>query len=233
MKRILLLVACFLCLSIITKTSAQVTNINNMTETEGSMSNTKSGSQLDNEYTRNLRLQEMKKTTMNYFLNDKWQGGVVYLNNDNVLKGSLFRYNIYTDQIELRSFLNPEDVDVVSIGSQKFIYSRFIDEEGRRDAGYFELLEDGETKLLLRRYIKFEVGMNDIKAYGASSSTGISENYYIKKEGEPAQLVEKDKESLIKVLSDKAGMEDFINKSFVIFVTEKKLRKFINHYNTL
>lgn len=43
---------------------------------------------------------------------------------DSVMQNNyLYRYNIYTDQIELRSIVDPNSISVISIGSNKFIYS--------------------------------------------------------------------------------------------------------------
>ena len=110
---------------------------------------------------------------MNFFLNEDWKAGVMFSKDSSVINNHLYRYNIYTDQIELRSVVNPKTIDIISIGSQKFIYSEFYLEDSMRNEGYFELLANGECKLLLRRNIKFTEGRDDIEAYG-----GQYRNFY-------------------------------------------------------
>ncbi|HAF28538.1 MAG TPA: hypothetical protein DCG75_05775 [Bacteroidales bacterium] len=175
----------------------------------------------------------MKKSKLNFFLDTEWKGGVMFQKDSVVLNNYLYRYNIYTDQIELRSVVNPNKIDIVSIGSHKFIFIEFFSEDSILNQGYFELLINGECKLLLRRKIKFIEGRDDIDAYGASSSTSIGESLFVKKGDEPAVLIEKSKEDLKEILSDKKGVVDYIDKQLIIFLTEKKIKEIVEYYNEI
>ena len=43
------------------------------------------------------------KSKLNYFLDDNWQGGVMFTEDSSSVNGYTYRYNIYTDQMELMS----------------------------------------------------------------------------------------------------------------------------------
>lgn len=176
---------------------------------------------------------QMKKSKLNFFLDREWKGGVIFSKDSSSINNYLFRYNIYTDQIEYRSIINPSDIDVISIGSQKFIFSDFFDEENASKRGYFELLENGNCKLLLRRNIKYSEGRDDVEAYGSSSGTSIRESLYIKKGNNPAVLIDRTKESLKELLSDKEEAVEYIDGKLVIFVTKKTIKDVVSYYNTL
>lgn len=175
----------------------------------------------------------MRNSKLNFFLNEDWKAGVMFSKDSSVINNHLYRYNIYTDQIELRSIVNPKTIDIISIGSQKFVYSEFYTEDSMRNEGYFELLENGECKLLLRRNIKFTEGRDDIEAYGASTGTSIKERLYIKKGGDPAVMIEKSKEALKEMLFDKEQAIKYIDGQLILFMTEKRIKDIVNYYNNI
>jgi len=186
------------------------------------------------EVKRNQKTQnEMKKSKLNFFLDRDWKGGVIFSKDSSLTNNYLFRYNIYTDQIEYRSIINPSTIDVISIGSQKFVHTKFINEDSMLLSGYFELLENGNCKLLLRRNIKYSEGRDDIDAYGASSSTNIKESFYIKKGNEPAVLIDRSKEALREVLSDKEEVVNYIDKKLILYLTKKTAKDVVSYYNNV
>lgn len=107
-------------------------------------------------------LKDMKNSKLNYFLDKNWKAGVMFTNDGSSISGLLYRYNVYTDQIEFRSFVDPKSIDILSIGSKKFIYTDYeTDIEDYVESGYFELIAKGECKLLIRRQMHFKEGTND------------------------------------------------------------------------
>ena len=176
---------------------------------------------------------QMKKSKMNYFLDQEWKGGVIFTKDSLTINNYLFRYNIYTDQIEYRTVVNPNDVKVISIGTNKFIFTEYFDEDSIKNKGYFELIENGECKLLLRRNIKYSEGRDDIDAYGSSSTTNVKESLYIKKGNAPAIFIDKTKESIKNIFSDKPEMDKYIDKKFILFLSKKALQDIVNYYNKI
>ena len=181
---------------------------------------------------------QFKVSKVNHFLSEDWQGGLIQLKDDTRVNGYyLYRYNIYTDQIELKSILDPSPVDIISIGTQKFIYSNFIENENSVSSGYFELIVNGDCKLLLRRYISMSGEDNSAaKILGKSStnkSSAVIKEYYIKKGTDPAVIIDNTKESLLKYLSDKRDFQEYLDKKLILFLNKSKLIELINYYNKI
>ncbi|HAN20036.1 MAG: hypothetical protein A2X13_04875 [Bacteroidetes bacterium GWC2_33_15] len=179
---------------------------------------------------------QLKTSQVNVFLNEDWQGGLMMLNNNQLLTGYLYRYNIFTDQIELKSVVNPTNIEIISIGNKKFIYSDYYSTDFSLNSGYFEIIENGKCKLLLKRSIKQNEEENRASKYFGSStsaSTSVVEAYYIKKDKEPAVLIEKNKESLLRNLSDKKEFQNYLEKKMILIINENKLIELINRYNKL
>ena len=175
-------------------------------------------------------LETLKKSDADFYLSD-WQGGSIFLDNTTTLPGYMFRYNVYSDQIELRSIVNPENIEYISIGGKIFMYSTYIDKHGSTTAGYFEILVKGDCYLLLRRNLKVTQGDHDVKLYGSPSSTTVIESYYIKKNNQPAVAVDKSKSSLLDNLSDKPKFQDYLDHKILILITENKLIELVDYYN--
>ncbi len=180
---------------------------------------------------------QIKISNVNHYLNKEWQGGLIQLEDDRKVNGYLYRYNIFTDQIELKSVVDPTPVKIISIGKQRFVYSDFLIDEESISAGYFEVIVNGDCKLLKRRYIRNnDQDYRVSKILGNSSAapaTTVIKEYYIKKGAEPAILLDKTKSSILSNLSDKEAFNDYVEKKFIVIVNENRLIELINHYNTL
>ncbi|PLX22945.1 MAG: hypothetical protein C0597_01600 [Marinilabiliales bacterium] len=181
----------------------------------------------------NFSLDRMQKSKLSFFLEDEWQGGVMFASDSSTINGFSYRYNIYTDQVELRSLVDPGSIKMLTIGTKKFVYSTFLNNENIEDAGYFELISNGECKLLLRRQIEFTRASGDIEAYGANESTKIDEKLFIKKGEDVAVELVKSKEFLRDFISDKEQAVEYLDEKLVIFLTEKKIKEIIDYYNNI
>lgn len=180
---------------------------------------------------------QIKLSKVNHYLEKEWQGGLIQLEDDRKVNGYLLRYNIFTDQIELKSIIDPTPVKIIAIGKQKFVYSDFLIDEGSIGSGYFEVIVNGDCKLLKRRYIRNnDQDYRVSKILGTSSAapaTTVIKEYFIKKGVEPAVLLDKTKSSILSNLSDKEIFNDYMQKKFIVIVSESKLIEFITKYNTL
>lgn len=177
-------------------------------------------------------LESLKKSDSDFYLSD-WQGGSIFLDNNTTLPGYMFRYNVFSDQIELRSIVNPEKIEYISIGGKIFMYSAYIDKQGATTAGYFEILAKGDCYLLLKRNLRVTQGDHDVKLYGSPSSTTVIESYFIKKKDQPAIEVDKSKSSLMDHLSDKPEFHEYLDHKILLLITESKLIELVNYYNHL
>lgn len=108
------------------------------------------------------------------YLSANWEYGTVTLNNNKKFQG-LFRYNIYSQEIELlykNNFLSinaPHKIREIRIGPRKFIYALIIEKKKGYKflfTGYLEILAEGKVNLLLHRgiNIKEDTSPSDILA---------------------------------------------------------------------
>ena len=176
---------------------------------------------------------EEKRSKLNFYLNEDWMGGVIFRHDSTTINGCTFMYNIYTDQVELRTLVNPSTVEYLSIGSKKFVYTEYLDADSILFEGYFELVINGDCRLLLRREMKATQGEDDVRIYGSSSSTKISEMLYIEKKGEPAIEVVKTKSFFMELFSDKEPMRKYFKDKFSLYKSGKKIREVVEHYNNI
>lgn len=180
---------------------------------------------------------QIKLSNVNHYLDKEWQGGLIQLEDDRKVNGYLYRYNIFTDQIELKSIVDPTPVKIISIGKQRFVYSDFLIDGTSINSGYFEVIVNGDCKLLKRRYIRNnDQDYRVSKILGTSSAapaTTVIKEYYIKKGDEPAVLVDKTKSSILSSLSDKEKFNDYMEKKFLVIINENKLIELVRRYNTL
>lgn len=176
---------------------------------------------------------EEQKSKLNYYLFDDWFGGVIFTNDSSVINGCTFKYNVYTDQVEMRTLVNASTVNYLSIGSKRFVHEEYLTEDSLLFEGYFELLINGDCKLLLRREMFALQGEEDIKIYGSSGSTKISEILYIKKGNEPAVEVVRSKKFFTNYFSNHELMINYINHKFSLFKSEKSIRELVGYYNKI
>ena len=165
------------------------------------------------------------------FLNKEWSGGVLFSNDSTTVKGYTYRYNIYADQIESRSIVNPSSINLVSIGSKKFMHSEYYDEDSVLNTGYFEQVIAGECQLLLRREVDYKRGTNDIRGYGGNEGTSITEELYIKKFNSPAVKIMKSKDFFKDLMSDKVNVKTFIDKKLILFMSRNRIEEIVRYYN--
>ncbi len=190
----------------------------------------------DEEDSDNIKIQrtseQSARGSLNYYMNEKWQVGTLFTTNSTPIVGYTFRYNVYTDQIELRSVVDASTLDYVSIGTMKFIHTNFYDEDEAMFSGYFEMLINGDCKLLKRRELKYNPGSYKA-AYTTQGSTAILESLYIKVGNKPAQKIQKSREFFEKVFSENEKMLEFINKKNFLIVSDKKIKSIIEYYNDI
>jgi len=95
------------------------------------------------------------------YLSDDWIPGKIILKDQTEITGQLYRYNMYTCQMEFidgvdtAAIGNPEDVDLVLIGDRKFVYAKDTPSDTHR-TGYMEILVDGQNRLLKCRHISYQ-----------------------------------------------------------------------------
>lgn len=176
-------------------------------------------------------------TVDKHYLDPEWKEGFKLdqkMQNEGKTK-TFYRYDVLHDRIEKMTFVRPEKGKIYSFAGHFMIYSDYLNADGQKGEGYFDMLNRGNIRLLMRRKMEYKKGTQDMDAYGTAGGSDLKKKYYIKCGDEPAVQIEKDKEVILNTLPDhKEKMADFLKSHFWLGIwTEKQLRKIVNYYNTL
>jgi len=175
----------------------------------------------------------------NPFLNDEFLEGEVYTKNKEVLKG-LLRYNIYADEMEFLAkdnvywIDNQENIETIKYGDHLFIYHpKPGDKFDKGD--YFEIVEDGPTKLLLKRKV---VLMDAVpaKPYQDPKPPRFDKSrdtyYMMQFQGAPEKVTSKS--DILKFMADReTEINSFLKKNKISANNLNDLKKVVAYYNGL
>ncbi|MFP4471715.1 MAG: hypothetical protein ACLFPE_13610 [Bacteroidales bacterium] len=172
------------------------------------------------------------------YLNAQWQNGLILMKDGNAVRDHRFRYNLYTQQMEFTdgsdtlAIANQEDIDLLRIGDRVFVYTNYFC-DAKEKSGYFELLEDGNCRLLKRWTASLH------KAEGEDAGVDCREDMFCKEcncflqFGETmAKPVSLKREDFVQLFGDDAGrMNRFIRKNKLKVRDQEDLRNIIAFYN--
>lgn len=89
------------------------------------------------------------------YLDPDFTEGVIIMKDGTRIPNKPMRYNIYTQQMQFventdtLALANPDEIEYLKIADRTFVYTNYIC-KGEHKKGYFELIEDGECRLLKR-----------------------------------------------------------------------------------
>jgi len=158
----------------------------------------------------------------------------------------LFRYNLYAQEFEMVynrdtfAISAPFNVKSISISNMKFIHGLYVRRGGNRPylgSAYFQVLSEGECKLLLRHDVKIKGGGGPVTyrwAGGADAFVQYQQLYFQKEEGAEVVLLKKRKKSIRKLFADRSDeIEDFIKSEKINIKDNAGLARVFNYYNSL
>ncbi len=175
------------------------------------------------------------------YLDENFINGTIYTMQKEKYENVPMRYNIYSDDIEFKSFNGdalaiaaPETLEKVEIGNHQFYYIPYILSK-KIEHGYFERIE-GENASLFTRY---EVIFKDAEAAGAYKDASPAQfvrkmdEYFIRVGDEPAAIIT-NKKDLIDIFPDhKNEVEVFIKKHKTKTNKVDSLAELVKYYNSL
>jgi len=165
------------------------------------------------------------------YLKDEWIQGNMVVKDGGLLSNVEFKYDILNDKIEFKSVLNPQSIEIVTIGEKFFIYSEFTDGDFIR-SGYFQMLFDGKTKLLIRRTVKVMPGKKG--AYGFNPYSTVTEHHYIKIGDKPAIPFDKRKGEIVDILAiEKVAIKEYVKSNKINTRRDSELIKLLLHFDEL
>ncbi len=182
------------------------------------------------------------KVAGNPYIDKDFRKGEILFADSVVVKDIPLRLNFYTDNIEFKkndtilALANPDLIERISFGYRNFIYSSY--KEGAfTKKGYFEVLADGSTKLLLHReaLIKREqLPASNFEGGNYRDYFRNSESLYMKKGDAVAIRISHSKKSVLKALGDHtAELEAYIKKKHLKLSKTDDLIDLFFYYNTL
>jgi len=182
------------------------------------------------------------KVTGDPYVDKNFQTGTIVFNDSTVVNEIPLRLNTYTDNIEFKkndsilALANPRIIDHISFGYRNFIFSTYKEGVFTKQ-GYFEVLADGNTKLLLHResIIKREqLPASNYEGGNYRDYFRKSESYYLKKGDAIAVKISRTKKSILKALGDHtAELEKFIKENHLRLSKTDALIDLIYYYNSL
>ena len=178
----------------------------------------------------------------NPYVDEEFQEGEILFKDSSIYKGIGMRLNHNNDQIEFQqdgqilAIPNPEDLISVSFGNHRFIFEKYT--KGKKIlSSFFEVLVSGRTNLLYRResIVKREqLPPSEMSGKNYRDYFRTVEDYYIKREGEPAFIVYKTPKSILKALPDKQiELKKYIDQNELKIKKEEDLKALVEYYNSL
>jgi len=171
------------------------------------------------------------------YLNPSFVESVIVLKDGTRIEGTPMRFNLYTQQMQFLeegdtlALGSPEDIDLIRIADKVFVYTKFI-QNGEHKAGYFELLEDGECRLLKRWTALY----HEVDAEGNSGSEGFYRqcNCYLQFFMNPATSVQKKRKDLAMSFANNGDeVLAFMKGEKLKPKNDADLAKVVEYYNSL
>lgn len=165
--------------------------------------------------------------------------------NDFFKINGLFRYNLYAQEFEMVhnrdtfAITAPFNVKNVTISNMKFIHGLYVRRGSRTYLGsaYFQVLSEGECKLLLRHDVKIKGGSGPVThnwAGGADAFVQYQQLYYQEGEGTEVIPLKKRKKSIRKLFAGHMDVvEDFIRREGLNINDDADLARVFTYYNSL
>lgn len=171
------------------------------------------------------------------YLDKEWQTGYAELV-DGDLMGGDFRYNICVQKMEAVvdgdtfAFAKSEELYAVVIGETKFIYRPYVRGDGEHAYTWFEVLNEGNCKLVLRRFIKYRKTYDDNDP--SNDQLYRLQEYYCKCANEPYERVHLSRQSVNDVLPrHEAELNKFMKTNKIRLKSGDDLIRVFVYYNGL
>jgi hypothetical protein len=172
------------------------------------------------------------------YLEDGWLQGYALLTNGSRMDHLMLRYDIYNQQMQFiieedtLAFSDPDELDHLLLEGRRFVYEEF-ENKNVLEKGYFEVLKDGDCKLLKRRTITHHIQRDGI-ANDEEENYLRDVTYFIKKEGKVAREVRTCKKSVLCAFEDEeVKVKQFIKTNKLKMKSCEDLMQVVAFYNSL
>jgi len=186
------------------------------------------------------RLQGFSK----YYWEDSWLVGNIYLHNDESLKGYYLRYDVLKNQLEIiiedqYRYITHNQIEYFewyNVSRLKTAYfvnaSKYETDEDI--TGFFEVLVDGEIKLLKRKFVyALRESASPTLVNDTDNEIRFFETYYIA-QGKEIDELKGSRRKNIKLLNNYTSkIKEFVKEKKLHFNNENDLINIVNYYNFL
>lgn len=184
---------------------------------------------------------QLKGTSGSPYLFDVWNQGVITMKDKNVILGKMFRYNLYTQQMQFitgddtLAIANPEEIENIEFGGKTFIFTSYK-AQGKDGKGYFELISDGRCRILKRWVVLYHVVDDEIAnkntASGEESSFLRDCNCFLQFGDAPAVQASHNKKEFLSCFNeDKDRVSKFMKQNNIKMKSENDLKAVVDFYN--
>jgi hypothetical protein len=166
------------------------------------------------------------------------EGSLIFANGDRLDKQPL-RYNLYTQQFQIiqnddtLAIANADEIEYLLMADKVFVYTNYLC-QGKHKSGYFELLENGECRLLKRWVATY----HEVDPSG--SSTIADDCFYrdcqcfIQFFKNPAAPVSSSKKDFIRSFANNGEeVKAYMKQEKLKAKHETDLIKIVDYYNTI
>ena len=180
------------------------------------------------------------------YLSDNYFCGKIVMKDGMTYENIPLRFNIYTNNFEFKisgheayEIGNLNKISEVQMNDGKFVRLPYIDDDNQQKTGFFKLLKDGSSKLLLKycvQYIppkKTKTYLDTFQVAEPAQFVHCQLFYFVQSDGEPAIRIQQ-KSDLLQALSDRREeIKGYIRRMNINVHMEADLRKVISYYNAL
>ncbi|SNR28971.1 hypothetical protein SAMN04488009_0866 [Maribacter sedimenticola] len=174
------------------------------------------------------------------YVNELFKKGTTIING-NYKNDGLMRYNAYQDAIEIknengsvRTLLRRENI-IANIDGTMYMVRNYKS-MGQIKAGYFNPLNEGYTRLLLKPkkiFLQAENPENGYDVYKPAKYMDVS-LYYIQQGDHPAIEIKLNKKSVLKLLGGNSdNLKKYIKQNDLNLRLQEDIIRLLNYYNTL
>ncbi|MDH7444779.1 hypothetical protein [Aquimarina sp. 2201CG14-23] len=176
------------------------------------------------------------------YLNEKFSLGKLYIY-DSLIDNNLFRYNIYSDEIEvtennqLYGLYKVKGMKLM-LDNQTLVLKNYQENSKSKNKSYFIVLSEGKNiSLYKRKKCKLTPAQKATtpNQMDRAAKFNIYEDYYIKKENdEHLYKISTKERNILKIMQDKKEIvKNYIDKHNINLKNEKKLTELFTFYNSL
>lgn len=191
---------------------------------------------------------EPKKLVGNYYLDPKWnRASILLYKNSEVIEGYYVRYNINSNNFEIRR----EDVEEISVipglriqnivwydaenqTARFFVNGMDFKDEGVPISGFFEVLVDGKLPLVRRTIATIKASnYNHALMVGEKDDYIIKRNHYYYIINGEVFPIPKNRKNIYPIFGEKAAeMQDFVKANKLNIKENSSLFSLFTHYNS-